>query len=421
MYNYNILDNGIRIISIPQKEIKSAAIFVLVKAGSRYETKEISGISHFLEHLFFKGTSKMKKPKDVAEFLDKVGGSYNAFTGSEITGYYAKTGYDKFDLAIDWVSDIFINSKFPPKEIEKERGVIIEEINMYNNNPIMHIDQVWKEVLYGDQPAGWDIGGTKESVLSINRQQIMEYAKKRYRSENIVICIAGNYDEEKSINKIKEEFSIIKKGKAYSKDPVINNQTSPRVKICYKKIEQTNLIIGFQGYGLSDERRHTLNIISAFLGGMMSSRLYGKIVEEMGAAYYINTSNSSSTDIGDFSVSSGVDNKKVFLVIESILKEFKNIKEKKIKQEELQKAKDYIKGRTLLGFESIESKVNFYASQELFLDKITPFEEVIKKIEAITVEDVKRVANETFTSERLNLALIGPFKNKKEFLKLLSI
>ncbi len=415
MYKKTILDNGLRILSIPQKEVKTAAIFVLVKTGSRYETKDISGISHFLEHMFFKGTEKMKKPRDVAEFLDKVGGSFNAFTGEEVTGYYAKTDYGHFDLAIEWVSDIFLNSKFPAKELEKERGVIIEEINMYNDNPMMHIDQVWKEVLYGDQPAGWDIAGTKETVSSITRNDLRKYVNDRYKAKNIVICVAGNYDEKEVLGRLKEIFSVVSDGTLLNKGVVIEQQSAPAVKLCYRKVDQTNLVLGVRSYNIFDERKYALNVMSAFLGGMMSSRLFEKVREKMGAAYYIRTSNDNDTDVGTFSAASGVDNSKVIQVIEAILKEFSRLKKEKVGEEELRKAKDYIKGKTLMGFESIEAKITFCGGQELLTDKIIPIEEVLQKIEEVTPDDIQSVAKDIFQPERLNLALIGPFKDKKMF------
>jgi len=421
MYKKTILKNGLRIITVKQKETQAAAVFVLVKTGSKFETKEISGISHFLEHMFFKGTEKMKKQQDVAETLDKIGGSYNAFTGEECTGYYAKVDSMHFDVALEWVADIFLNSKIPASEMEKERGVIIEELNMYKENPIMHIDQVWKEVLYGDQPAGWDIGGTKESVLEIKRSQILNYIKKAYKPNNTVICIAGNFNEEEAIKKIDNYFSVMQKGKTITKLPVIEKQSSPQLKLCYKKINQTNVVIGVRTYSILDDRHYALNVISAFLGGMMSSRLFEQVRVKMGAAYYIRSSSDNDTDTGYLAVSSGVENGKVFLVIEAILKEFRKLKTQKVSAEELRKAKDYIKGKMILGLESSDAKASYYGMQELMIDKIYSPEDVFEKIEAVTAEDILEIANDIFKDEKLNLAILGPFKSKDDFKKILKI
>jgi len=421
MYKKTILKNGLRIITIKQKETQAATIYILVKTGSKFETKEISGISHFLEHMYFKGTDKMKNLRDVAEKLDKIGGNYNAFTGEECTGYYAKVDSSHFDIALDWVADIFLNSKIPANEMEKERGVIIEELNMYKENPIMHINQLWKEVLYGDQPAGWDIGGTKESVLAIKRSQILKYLKDAYKPSNTVICVAGNINEEETIKKIRRYFSDMTTGKPIDRLPVIEKQNKPQVKISFKKMNQTNLIIGVRTHNIFDERRYILNVISAFLGGMMSSRLYDQIVDKMGAAYYVYSINDNDMDTGYFAVSSGVENGKIFPVIESILEEFRKLKKKKVSEEELRKAKDYIKGKMILGLESSDSKASYYAMQELMTDKIKTPEEVMAKIEAVTAEDIMSVANEYFVDEKLNLAILGPYKNKESFNAILKI
>lgn len=421
MHKKTTIKNGLRIISVFQKESQAATIFVLVKTGSKYETKEISGISHFLEHMFFKGTEKMKKPKDVAEMLDRVGGGFNAFTGEECTGYYAKVDSSNFDLAIDWVADIFLNSKLPASEMEKERGVIIEEINMYSDNPMMHIDQVWKEVLYGDQPAGWDIAGTKETVSNITRKQLIGYVKDRYCPSNTIVCVAGNFDEDRVIKKIEKVFSLMDSRVIADGIGVIENQKIPQIKLCYRKIDQTNLALGVRAYSLFDDRRYILTVMSAFLGGMMSSRLFEKIREKMGAAYYIRSSNDSDMDTGSFSVWSGVENGKVFDVVEAILKEFRRLKKERVGDDELRKAKDYIKGKMILGLESAESKASFYGTQELLTNKIDSPEDVLRKIEAVTADDILMAAKDIFCSEKLNLAVIGPFKDKKGFEEILKI
>ncbi|MCK9578390.1 insulinase family protein [bacterium] len=421
MYKKTILKNGLRIITVNQKETQAAAVFVLVKTGSKFETKDISGISHFLEHMYFKGTEKMKKPRDVAEVLDKVGGSYNAFTGEECTGYYAKVDASHFNIALEWVADIFLNSKIPASEMEKERGVIIEELKMYKENPIMHIDQVWKEGLYGDQPAGWDVGGTKESVTAITRTQILKYINKAYKPSNTVVCVAGNFDENKTIQKINEYFSVMNSGESIKKLPVIENQKNPNINICSKKTTQTNMVIGFRTCSIFDDKHYALNVLSAFLGGMMSSRLFEQIREKMGAAYYIRSTSDNDTDTGYLAVSSGVENGKLMLVIEAILKEFKRLKKEKVSDNELRKAKDYIKGKMILGLESSDAKASYYGAQELMTDKIITPEEVMSKIEAVTVNDIMDIANEYFVNEKLNLAILGPFKSKNEFKEILKV
>jgi len=419
MYKKTTLKNGLRIITVPQKEAKAATVLVLAKTGSKYEEREISGISHFLEHMLFKGTEKRKEPKDVAEVLDKVGGEYNAFTGEEYTGYYAKVDEAHFDVALDWVSDIFLNSKIPSKEIEKERGVIIEEINMYDDNPMMYIDELWKTVLYGDQPAGWDVAGTKETVSKISRNQILKYIDSQYVADNVIICIAGKVNEKIVTEKIKKYFSRIKTGKAKDKPKIIENQTEPQIEVSFKKISQGNLALGVRGVNVFNPDKFVLDVMAVILGGMMSSRMFIEIREKMGAAYYVRTYNSSDTDTGSLVTFAGVDNNKINKVIETILKEYRKLCKVKVSDSELKKAKDYIKGKMVLGLESSDAQASFYGSQELLKNEILTIEEIFKRIDKVKSSDIMRVAKDIFKNDKLNLAVIGPFEDNKQFKEIL--
>ncbi|MDD5012796.1 MAG: pitrilysin family protein [Candidatus Pacebacteria bacterium] len=419
MYKKTILNNGLRIITVPQKESKTATVLVLVGTGSKYETKEISGISHFLEHMFFKGTKRFKKPKDVAEFLDKIGGDFNAFTGEEYTGYYAKVSAEHLDIAFEWVSDIFLNSIIPLKEVEKERGVIIEEINMYKNNPMMYIGQLWKEVLYGDQPAGWDIAGTKETVSSITRKNILNYISSQYNAKNTIVCLAGNINEEEAIQKTKKYFNKTKIKKSKEKVKVIERQKEPQALFFYKDTEQTNLALGVRSYNMTHKDKYVCDLLAIILGGMMSSRLFEEIREKLGVAYYVKTYNEADTDTGSIVTFVGVDNLKLEKVIKTILKEYKRLTEKRVNEKELKKAKDYMKGKMILNLESSHSKAYFYATQELLKKEILTIEDIFDKIDKVTGEDILRVAKDIFKNKNLNLALIGP--NKKQYNNLLKL
>jgi predicted Zn-dependent peptidase len=413
MFKKITLKNGLRIITVPNNEAKTATTLILVKTGSKYESKNISGISHFLEHMFFKGTKKFKKPKDVAEFLDKIGGDFNAFTGEEYTGYYATVSFNHLNYALEWVSDIFLNSLIPLKEVGKERGVIIEEINMYRDNPMMYISQLWKEVLYGDQPAGWDIAGTKETVSKIKRQDILNYISSQYTAENTVICLAGKFDEKKIIYKIKKIFDNIRVNKPKNKIEVNETQKKPQSLIYYKDTGQTNLALGVRAYNMFHKDKYVCDVLAVILGGMMSSRLFEEVREKLGAAYYVRTYNETDTDTGSLVTFAGVDNNKLEKVISAILKEYKKIKIKKISEGELKKAKDYIKGKTVLGLESSSAQASFFATQELLKKEILTIEEIFKKIDKVTREDILRVSKDIFKNEKLNLSLIANNKNKK--------
>lgn len=417
MYKKTTLKNGLRVITVPQKEAMASTVLILIKTGSKYEEKKTSGISHYLEHMLFKGTEKRKTPKDVAEVLDKIGGDYNAFTGEEYTGYYAKVDAIHFDVALDWVSDIFLNSKIPDKEVAKERGVIIEEINMYDDNPMMYIDELWKSVLYGDQPAGWDVAGTKKSVSEITRNDIKKYIESQYVSSNTIICVAGKIKEREVIDKIKSRFGGVKNTKPKGRAEVIEQQSIPQVLIQYKNISQTNLAIGVRGYDILHPQRYVLDLMSIVLGGMMSSRMFIEIREKMGAAYYIRTYNNYDSDTGSLTTFAGIDNKKIFDVIKTILKEYKKLATIKVSEAELRKAKDYLKGKTVLRMESSDAQASFYGVQELIENKILTMEEVFKKIEKVTPKDIMIVAKDIFKNEKLNLAIIGPYKGKEEEFK----
>ena len=415
MYKKTTLKNGLRIITVPQKETQTATVLILVKTGSKYETKEISGISHFLEHMLFKGTEKRKGPLAVAEELDSVGGEFNAFTGEEYTGYYAKVNHLYFDIALDWVSDIFLNSKIPSKEMIKEKGVIIEEINMYKDNPMMYIGDLWKKVLYGDQPAGWDIAGTKETVLKIERKDIKKYIDSQYVPKNTIVCVAGKINEEEVIKKVNKYFSQIKDNNSREKVKVIEEQKEPQIEIIYKDINQTNLALGVRGYSMSHPNKFTMDVMAVILGGMMSSRMFSEVREKLGAAYYVRTYNNTDPDTGSLVTLAGVENSKIHKVIETILKEYLKLTKKEVSIKELKKAKEYLKGKIVLRMESSDAQASFYGTQELLKNEIISLEEVFKRIDKVSANDIMNVAKDIFKNDKLNLALIGPFKNKKDF------
>jgi len=421
MFKKTTLKNGLRIITVPEKNAKAATVLVMVGAGSKYETKNLSGLSHFLEHMFFKGTNKLKKPKDVAEFLDRIGGDFNAFTGEEYTGYYAKVSAEHLDIALAWVSDIFLNSRIPLKEIEKERGVIIEELHMYNDNPRLYIGQLWKEVLYGDQPAGWDIGGRKETVSKIKRQDILDYISSQYTSENTVVAVAGKINEKEIIRKVSNIFNQIKKGKAKSKIRVKDRGKGPGILILKRKTAQTNLALGVKAYDLFHKDRYAASLLAIILGGMMSSRMFEEIREKLGAAYYVRTINESDTDSGWLCTFSGVDNAKLEKVIQTIVREYGKMAKVRISEKELKKAKDYLKGKMVLGLEASDDKAAFFGTQELLRNEILTLEKIFAKIDKVTRSDIQRVAKNLFKKENLNLALIGPLKDDNQFKKLLKL
>ncbi len=419
MFKKYTLKNGLRIILVPQKHSQSVTILVLVGAGSKYESKEISGISHFLEHLYFKGTKKRPSLLAVSETLDKIGGSYNAFTGEDYTGYFAKVAFSHFEIALDWVSDIYLNSLLPEKEIEKEKGVVTEEINMIFDNPMSHLHLLWSELLYGDQPAGWPIIGTKESVGKITRPDLLNYRQKNYMAENTVICLAGNINQKEALNKIKKYFSKINTSSSFQKPKVLEKQEKPEVILYHKKTDQTHFSLGVRTFNLFHPQKDVLRILEIILGGMMSSRLFIELRDKLGIAYYVSTYSETNPDTGYLTTRAGVDNKKIKEGIKTILKEYQKISQKKVSFQELKKAKDYLKGNISLGLETSDSQAIFYTGQELLEKRILTPKEIFKKIDKVSQNDIIKVAGDIFKPEKLNLALIGHFKDKTIFQRLL--
>ncbi|MFH1575519.1 MAG: pitrilysin family protein [Candidatus Nealsonbacteria bacterium] len=421
MFKKTTLKNGLRIITVPQKSTQAVTVLVLVGAGSKYETKETSGISHFLEHMFFKGTKKKPDKITIAETLDKVGGIYNAFTGEECTGYFAKVASIHFGLALDWVSDIYLNSLLPEQELAKEKGVITEEINMVYDNPMAYVSILWSKLLYGDQPAGWDIAGTKESVGNMNRDKLVNYMASHYVAENTVVCVAGNIKETLAINEVKKSFAGMKNTKPGEKENVRERQTRPEALLHFKETDQTHICLGVRGYNVFHPQRYVQDILSVILGGMMSSRLFMEVREKLGLAYYVKTDTEANSDTGFLVTRAGVDNKNVEKAISTILKEYRKISREKIADGELRKAKDYIKGKMALVLEGSDDLASFYGAQTLLEKKILTPNEIYVKIDKISSRDIMKLAQDIFQEKNLNLALVGPFKDKSIFEKILKL
>ena len=419
MYQKTILKSGLRVITIPDKNTQAVTVLLLVKTGSKYETKETNGISHFLEHMLFKGTKKRTNSTEIAEALDKVGGDYNAFTSEDMTGYFAKTEASRFDLTLDWVADIYLHSLFPKSEIKKEKGVIVEEINMYHDNPMVQVVNLWKKLLYGDQPAGRSVAGGKASVRSITRKQLLSYWKTHYTARNSLLCIAGNVDDQEAKRKVRKYFAGVNEGKARSKPKVIEQQTKPNSLIYFKKTDQTHLCLGVRAYNLFHPKRYALELLTVILGGMMSSRLFIEVREKLGLAYYIATLPEIDPDTGFLLTRAGVDNKNAGKAIRAILREYKKTREELVSQTELQKAKDFVKGKMALSLEPSDALASFYGGQELLENKILSQKQVFAEIDKVKPEDILETAKDIFQPQKLNLALIGPLKDRKVFENLL--
>ena len=407
-------------ILVPQPSSLATTVLTLVEAGSKYETKEINGLSHFLEHMYFKGTAKRPKAINIAGELDQMGAEYNAFTSQEWTGYFAKVQAKDAERALDIISDIYLNSIFDVVEIEKEKGVIIEELNMYEDTPMRKVHDLIMEVLYGDQPAGWDVGGRKEVIQKLTKEDFLKYRSEHYVGKATLVVVAGAIDEKKLLPKIEEYFKGISIGDKTEKNKTIEKQEKPQVLVKFKESDQTHLVLGCRAFDAFDERRFALEVLGDILGGGMSSRLFQRVREEMGAAYYVRAGADLLSDHGYFAVSAGVDHKKLKDVIKAILNELSKISKDSISEQELKRAKDHLSGSLILNLETSDELAMFYGGQDILKRSAMTPEETLAKINAVTTKDVVAVAQDIFQNDKLNLALIGPYKNADEFKEILT-
>jgi predicted Zn-dependent peptidase len=397
----------------------TATVLVLVEAGSKYEEKRVNGISHFLEHMCFKGTTKRPKAIDISKELDALGSQYNAFTAQEYTGYYAKSDAKHFKQIFDIVSDIYLNSIFPEAEMQKEKGVIVEEINMYEDLPPRHVQDLMMELLYGDQPAGWNIAGEKKNILNMQRNDFVQYKKEHYVPSATTIVVAGQVTEKKVMEEVKRVFGKISKQNKTTKIKVKEKQNKPEVLLKFKKTDQTHFVLATRTFDLFNKKNSILSVLGGVLGGGMSSRLFQKLREEMGVGYYVRAYNDTFTDHGFFQVSAGVDNKRIYEVIDAVLLECKKLKEDLVDDEELNKVKECLIGNMKLSLESTDDIASFYGGQELLKHELKSAEEKANEIRKVTAKEIQSLAKEIFQDKKLNLALIGPLKDKVKFTKIL--
>ena len=418
-FTKKVLKNGLRVITAPMKDNPTVTVLVLVEAGSKYEDKKVNGISHFLEHMCFKGTIKRPTAVDISKELDALGSQYNAFTAQEYTGYYAKSDARHFSQIFDVVSDIYLNSTFPEKEMQREKGVIIEEINMYEDIPQKHAQELMMKLLYGDQPAGRNIAGEKKNILRMKRDDFVNYKSRHYLPEATVLVVTGQITTKQVMSQVNKTFGSVKRGHKIGKVKIKEIQKKPEVLINFKKTDQTHFILGVRSYDLFSSQNAVLSVLGGVLGGGMSSRLFQKLREELGVCYYVRAYNDPYTDHGFFQISAGVDNKRINEVIQAVLIECQKLKDFKVNEEELNKVKECLIGNLKLSLELSDDIANFYGGQELLKRKIEKAEEKIKKIRQVTADQIQSLAKNIFRNNKLNLALIGPFRGKTKFSKIL--
>jgi predicted Zn-dependent peptidase len=415
------LKNGMKVLLVPMPDQRTATVLVLVETGSKYEAKEKNGISHFLEHMCFKGTTNRPNQLVISRELDSMGAEYNAFTGHEYTGYYAKVAAGNLPNALDLIADVYCNSLFKEEDIEQEKGAIVGEIDMYEDMPMRKVGDLFMSLLYGDQPAGWEIAGPKELVTTFTRADFLAYRAMHYVPSATTVVVAGKFNATKVNALIKKHFAELKKSKKYSKLPIDDGQSKPKILIKNKESDQTHLIVGVRTFPLLHKSYPVLGVMAAVLGGGMSSRLFQKVRTEMGLGYYVRAANDSFTDHGTFAASAGVVNERAPEAVAAILAEFKRLKTDLIPAVELQKAKDMMSGRLMLGLESSDEIAEFFGFQEILRKKLSTPEDIVVRMNKVTAKDIQRVACEIFVPEHLNLALIGPWADDSAFRSLLRL
>jgi len=402
---------------------ESATVLVMVGAGSRYETRENNGISHFLEHMAFKGTKRRPSAMAISSLIDGMGGEFNAFTGKEYTGYYIKSSKNNIKLSLDVLSDMLNNSLLDPLEINKERGVILEEINLYEDTPMRKIGDIYEHLLYGDTPMGWDIAGEKENIRKITREDFQAYMKSLYSADNMTVVVAGGINEKEALKLVEEQFGKMKSFLKQSYLAVVENQKKPAVFIKDKKTEQIHIALGVRTDGVDSPDKYPLAVLASILGGGMSSRLFHEVREKRGLGYYVRSSADHYKDAGSLVSVAGIDPKRVTDAVSVIIEEYGKATSGKlaVTKEELTKAKEFLKGHLVLELEDSRAVAVYYAQQELLEKETDNPDEVLKKLDSVKIDEVNTVGKKYFTDDKLNLALIGNYSDRQSLQKLLKL
>lgn len=411
------LKNGLQVLAVPHAMTQTVTVMVYVKVGSRYETKEVNGVSHFIEHLMFKGTKRRPSSLHITKELDRYGAEYNAYTGKDLTVYYIKIDAAKTALAIDLLHDMLFKSKYDAAEMDRERGVILEEINMYEDNPGSVMEDQLEEIFFPDHPLGWNIAGPKENIRTITRDALVQYRDTHYVPERVTIVVAGSISKdvpvllEKTFGRVRAPKQKGEHGYIPFVTPV---RTKPTIACRNKKTEQVQIGLAFPGYKYGDPRVPAARFLSMILGGSMSSRLFTEVREKRGLCYSISAGHQSLEDTGVFTVSAGLERIRVEEAVRVIWEELQRIVTKGVTRDELVRAKDHLRGKMMIHFEDSASQGDWYGKQWVFQHKLETPEERLGAMDAVTLTDIRKVAAELFTLKGLHASLVGPFEKKSE-------
>lgn len=418
MFERQELSNGVRMIVADQKEAQSATALVMFGVGSRYESADQCGIAHFAEHMFFKGTKRRPTARDISVEIDGIGGDFNAFTGKEYTGYYVKCAAEHLELAIDVLSDQMFHSTFDAGEIEREKGVILEEMNMYRDTPMRYIGNVYDSLLYGDTPLGWDIIGTEKVIQGADRDLFHSFLNRWYTANRCVVGLGGNVSDAARAS-IEQKFASAPQSSEGDASPASWHQSSPQVYVHHKASDQAHIALGLRAPGLLDEDRYAISVFNAILGGGMSSRLFVEVRERLGLCYYVRSHHDAYLDTGSLLVQAGVDIERIDLAVTTILDELWKILAEAPPESEVRKAKNFLKGRFVLGIEDPQGLIMYGVRKEAVEGELTEPQVTLDGIEAVTTDDIMRVARRLLSRDMLNLAVLGPFDDNERFMKLL--
>ncbi len=402
---------------VPQSGAVSMTFMVFVKVGSRYEEREINGASHFIEHLMFKGTKRRRNSLAITKELDRYGAEYNAFTSKDLTAYYVKMDAAHTGLAIDMLHDMLFHSRFDKEEIDRERGVIVEEINMYEDNPASHMSDLLEQALFPDSSLGWNIAGPRETIRTISRESLVDYHKRYYIPSRLTLTLAGKVDDaawellEKTFGSLKEPK--IPADASFAPCP-LTDKPIHALAFQQKKIEQVQLGIAFYGLPHGHTQGPAMRLLSTILGGSMSSRLFMEVREKLGLCYSVSAGHYAFEDTGMFSISAGLDRTRLPEALAAIWKELEKMKKTLVSKEELRRAKDHMRGKWMLAFEDSANQADWYGRQLIFQGKMISPEERLKAIDGVTAADIRALAKQLFDPARMGVSVVGPYKNKKE-------